>query len=138
MENTPPYNFLERLNRWIQESIMVKLLSIGILVIILLIPTAWIINLIYERQERAGQVTEEIADKWSSAQIVTGPILVIPYRIQTVIDKGQAGKETTEHIQEAYFLPSELDVTGSVNPERLYRGIFDAVVYESEVSFNTV
>jgi inner membrane protein len=63
-------NLLERFNRWIQESIMVKLFSIGFLILILLIPSAWIEDLIYERQQRADQVIEEVADKWSGSQTV--------------------------------------------------------------------
>ncbi len=137
MEKPPSISIPERLNQWIQESIMIKLLSIGILVIILLIPTAWITNLIYERQTRAARVTEEIAAKWSSAQTLTGPVLVIPYLSETVIDKGDAGKEVTQRLVSAYFLPTDLKVKGIVEPERRYRGIFEAVVYHSTLSFST-
>ncbi len=138
MENSSSFNLLERFNRWIQESIMVKLLSIGFLILILLIPLAWISDLIYERQQRAGRVSEEIADKWASAQTVTGPVLVVPYRVQSVIDKGKDGKEVTEYVAKAFFLPAELDVKGTVEPEHLHRGIFDAVVYKSSLGFKAV
>ncbi len=133
---TQPSNIFERLNKWIQESIMIKLLSIGFLIIILLIPSSWIQDMIMERQQRAGQVIQEVSDKWSSSQIVSGPMLVIPYRHQEVIDHGKDGKEIKEHIEKAFFLPEELDIKGTVNPEILHRGIFDAVVYESTLQIN--
>lgn len=138
METVQPLNILERFNRWIQESIMVKLFSIGFLILILLIPSAWISDLIYERQQRADQVIEEVSDKWSEPQTISGPVLVIPFRVQEVIDKGKDGKETREYVEKAYFLPEELNINGSVKPELLHRGIFDAVVYESALKINSV
>jgi inner membrane protein len=136
--NPIPLNLLERFNRWIQESIMVKLFSIGFLILILLIPTAWIDDLIYERQQRADLVIDEVADKWSGSQTVSGPVLIIPYKKQEVIDRGKEGKEVHEYIEKAFFLPEQLDITGNVKPQVLHRGIFDAVVYESSMKLNSV
>jgi inner membrane protein len=128
-----PLNLLERFNKWIQESIMIKLFSIGFLIIILLLPSEWIQEMITERQLRAGQVINEISDKWSGRQSVSGPIMVVPYRKQEIIDRGKDGKEIREHVEKAFFLPEHLDIKGSINPQILHRGIFDAVVYESEL-----
>ena len=132
-----PQNLLDRFNKWIQESIMIKLLSIGFLIIILLIPSSWIQDMIVERQQRAGQVIQEVADKWSGNQSISGPILVIPYRKQEIIDRGKEGKEIKEHIEKAFFLPEQLDINGDVKPEILHRGIFDAVVYESALQIKS-
>ena len=131
-------NLLERFNKWIQESIMIKLFSIGFLIIILLIPSSWIQDMITERQQRAGQAIAEVADKWSGRQSVSGPILVIPYHYEEIIDRGANGKEIREHVEKAFFLPEELDIKGNVNPEILQRGIFDAVVYESELQIQSI
>jgi inner membrane protein len=131
METVTSLNLLERLNRWIQESIMVKLFSIGILMLILLIPSSWIHDLIYERQQRADDVINEVTSKWSGTQTISGPVLVIPYLKQEKIDKGKDGIEIREYVQKAFFLPEQLDIKGEVTPQILHRGIFDAVVYES-------
>jgi inner membrane protein len=139
METTSPtpFNLLERANRWIRESIMIKLFSIGFLILILLIPSAWISSIMVERQERAEQVIDEVADKWSSNQMVSGPILVIPYRKQEIIDRGKDGTEVHEHIEKAFFLPEALDINGTVSPEILYRGIFEAVVYQADLQIRS-
>jgi inner membrane protein len=129
--NETPAGLFDRLNTWIQESITVKLLSIGFLVLILLIPTAWIQDLITERQQRAGEAMDEVASKWSGSQTISGPVLVLPYTKQEVIDRGKEGVEIREHVEKAYFLPTELDIKGEVSPTILHRGIFDAVVYGS-------
>ena len=57
-------NLFDRVNRWIKESIMVKLGSIGFLILILLIPSAWIESLIRDRESRADSVVEEIGGAW--------------------------------------------------------------------------
>ncbi len=132
-----PANLLERFNKWIQESIMIKLMSIGFLILILLIPSSWIQDMIVERQQRAGQVIDEVTSKWSGSQTISGPVLVIPYRKQEIIDHGKEGKEIKEHIEKAFFLPEQLDIKGTVNPEILHRGIFDAVVYESALQIKS-
>ena len=129
-------NLLERFNQWIQESIMVKLFSIGFLILILLIPTSWIEDLIYERQNRADAVIEEVADKWSGSQKISGPVLVIPFIHKEVIDRGKEGKVIQQTIEKAFFLPENLEITGDVSPEILHRGIFDAVVYQSSLAIN--
>jgi inner membrane protein len=138
METTTPSHsvpgLLEKFNIWLQESVMIKLFSIGFLILILLIPSSWIQDVIHERQSRATQVIQEVANKWSGSQILSGPVLIIPYIIQDVVDRGKDGVEIHERIEKAFFLPDQLNVDGRVNPEVLHRGIFDAVVYESSIN----
>jgi inner membrane protein len=130
-------SLLDRFNAWIQESIMIKLLSIGFLVLILLIPSSWIQSLITERQMRADDTMDEIASKWSGNQTVSGPILVIPYKRQEYIDTGKDGIKINEYIEKAFFLPNDLSITGKVSPSILNRGIFDAVVYETNLNIQS-
>jgi inner membrane protein len=127
--NVPPLNIFERFNRWIEESIMIKLLSIGFLVLLLLLPSAWIQDLMQEREARAESVIDEISSKWSGSQTLAGPILVIPYQYQETVDKGKDGFQIFERTGKYFFLPENLTVTGDITPDVLHRGIFDAVVY---------
>ena len=68
MEIVQP-GFFEKLNNWIKESITIKLMSIGFLVIILLIPSAWISSIMEERQQRAGEVIDEVSEMSISVAI---------------------------------------------------------------------
>lgn len=133
-ENQP--NLFERFNRWMQESITVKLISIGFLVLILLIPSSWIQDLMQERQGRAESVMSEISAKWSGNQTLSGPILVIPYKVRKKIDHGKDGVEIQEYIEKYFLLPETLDIQGKVTPTVLHRGIFDAAVYASSLNIN--
>lgn len=138
METQPTtLNIFERINQWIEESITVKLLSIGFLVLILLIPSSWIQDLMQERQLRADGVMQEVSAKWSGSQTLSGPILVIPYKVQEKIDRGKDGIEIREYTQKYFFLPEKLDVTGQVTPETLHRGLFDVAVYNSSLDIKS-
>jgi inner membrane protein len=130
-------SLLEKLNAWIAESVTVKLISIGFLVLILMIPSSWIQNLITEREQRADAALDEISSKWSASQTVSGPVLVIPYIRRDRIDRGKDGVEFVEHTEKSYFLPDELAIEGTVNPTVLHRGIFDAVVYTSSLAIKS-
>jgi inner membrane protein len=126
-------SILERFNNWLKESITIKLLSIGFLVLILMIPSSWIDSLVNERQARAESVISEISDKWSGKQTISGPVLVVPFIRREKIDKGKDGIEIREWTEKSFFLPEQLNISGDVNPQKLSRGIFDAVVYESKL-----
>lgn len=134
-------NIFERMLRWIEESITIKLMSIGFLVLILLIPSSWIQDLMRERETRAEDVVTEVSSKWSGAQTLSGPILVVPYKTIQVIKHEKEPDEIVEDTRRYFFLPETLRVTGKVNPQILHRGIFDVAVYQSELdvnaSFNT-
>lgn len=115
-------------------SVTLKLLFVGLLTLVLLIPAVWIMALIEERQQRAEDVMEEIATKWSGQQTLGGPILVIPYTVSETLRNSAGEERTVQHVEYAYFLPEQLSITGKVEPEVLNRGIFDAVVYRSTLS----
>jgi len=127
----------ERSGRWLAESIFVKLLSIGFLTLILLIPSAWIQDLMYERSQRADDVLREVAGKWSGSQTLAGPVLVIPYTKTEIVDLGGDKKDIKEVVEKAFFLPEQLTVNGTVTPETLNRSLFDVTVYNSSLSLTS-
>jgi len=136
MENNS-LSLLDRFNNWVKESVMIKLMSIGFLILILLIPASWIESLINERQYRAEDVVREISNKWSGTQTLTGPVLVIPFTKMEKIKSWQKGIQIEEIVQtqhKAFFLPENLFIDSKVMPERLTRGIFEAVVYDSKIN----
>jgi len=121
---------------WLGESVLVKLGLIGLLTILLLIPSNWIQSIIQERQNRQDEVIKEIANKWSGSQLIEGPIMVLPYK--TIIsEKDIVGKVSfKENMTSIYILPEMLNIVGNANPEVLHRGIFDAVVYNTKIKLN--
>jgi inner membrane protein len=118
---------------WLKQSVIIKLGLMGILSLLLLIPSEWIQSLIRERQDRQDEVTKEISDKWSGSQLLEGPVLILPYKT-LVGQKDSIGKTVyKESVTNIYLLPEALNITSKVNSEVLHRGIFDAVVYNTKI-----
>ncbi len=136
METSQNPNLFERFNQWITESIMVKLISIGFLTLILLIPASWIEDLIRERQYRSDEVIREVSDKWSGRQMLSGPVLRIPFTKKEKAKTWHEGKQVEEIIETdhyAYFLPEDYRVKSDITTEVRKRGIFEVVVYKSDI-----
>lgn len=129
---TKETSFFEKLNHWLRNSITVKMVSIGILILILLIPSTMIQSLIHERQYTSEAAVNEVSNKWGNEQVITGPILVVPFRSLVKNDRGEF-ITTTDY---AYFLPGELHITGNVFPEKRKRGIYEIIVYNSKLSIS--
>jgi inner membrane protein len=112
------------------RDILFKALIIGALSFFLLIPTFLINNLVSERQQRQSEAFDEISSKWASAQTITGPVLSIPY---TEYSKDANGvlRSIRKHI---HLLPEQLDVAGTIIPEKRKRGLYEVAVYKSDLS----
>ncbi|OCL26939.1 hypothetical protein U472_05480 [Orenia metallireducens] len=119
----------EKFRSFIKESVIFKMLSIGALILVLLIPTAMVTSLIRERSFRKEDAIREITSKWGQSQILGGPILTIPYEIYYKDSKA----EVKTRVSYAHFLPEDLYIKGEINPEVRYRGIYKAVLYTSEL-----
>ncbi len=119
---------IERVNNWIKNSIMLKLLTITILMLLLLIPTSMIKSIISERENLNDRATAEVSSKWAENQDVNGPILSIPVEFE--YEKEDKTVRSTMHW---HILPKNLNVTGNIEPQRLSRGIYEVVVYESNL-----
>lgn len=131
MENIQIKSFFDRLNESISQSITFKLISIGILVLLLLIPKSMINSLIVEREQRMHETVREVTDKWSRRQTVSGPILTIPYKKYLLTEDKKNIKEITRY---ATFLPEQLHIESNIVPEERYRGIFKVIVYKAQLS----
>ncbi|PWV54204.1 cell envelope integrity protein CreD [Chitinophaga sp. S165] len=99
----------------------IKAFLIGVLVLVLLIPTAMIMGLISEREQRQFEAKGEVSGKWGDAQTITGPVLVIPYYSKPGVTSN------------AIFLPDKLTVNGELLPEIRRRGIYEVAVYSSHL-----
>ena len=113
-----------------------RLIVVGALTLALMIPVLLINAVAWERKGTRDQAVREIADSWGHRQEIVGPFLVVPYRYEEVFtnDKGlQTVRETTMH---ATVLPARLEVSGSLDVERRYRGIFEAPVYRSTLAIS--
>lgn len=119
-----------------------KLIGIFILVLVLLIPLGMIQSLLRERLQRRDAALNEITSTWGREQLIGGPVLVVPYTYQfkewRTVDGVDGRPKQTEVLNtataRAYFLPASLAIDGAIEPQKLHRGIYDAVVYGGTLS----
>lgn len=113
----------------LSQSITIKGLIVGILILLLLIPGAMIRGLIWERKERSQETIEKINDKWSHAQILCAPILSVPYTT-TYLSKDK--KEMVYEQHTLHVTPENLDIKTTLFPEERHYGIYKTILYKSE------
>jgi inner membrane protein len=104
---------------------MLKVGSIGFLVLVLLIPLAMTRSLIDDRIAVGNTAKADIQRAWGGSQVIAGPILVVPYTATSVHPYGDRREESGE----LHFLPAELDIDVGLDPEVRYRGIHEVAVY---------
>jgi len=123
---------VKKTSSYIKRTNTLKIVSIGILILLLLIPAGMIQNLIQERQSRRNAVVKEISQKWGDNQTITGPFITVPFR---TFFKDSSGK-TQFTLNYLHILPETLNVTGEIKPEVRYRSLFEAVLYNIKLKFD--
>ena len=116
---------------WERNKLILKALFIGILILVLLIPTFSIMFLVNDREGRRNEVVKEVSSKWASAQTITGPFVMIPYYIEVKNDKG--GVELKKAY--LYLLPDTMNINGKMLTQIKHRSIFNVPVYNSNLQF---
>lgn len=110
-----------------------KLLLIGILVLILLIPRAMILDLVRERKNLNESVKNEVALGWGGKQIVSGPFLVIPYRAKYLSEDKKTMKETKKNL---ILFPDKINTIGDVTTVSKHRSIYPVLLYKSDLNMS--
>jgi inner membrane protein len=133
----PPIIQTSRLKQYVP---VMKMVGILILVLVLLIPLNMISSILEDRLKRRNEAVNEITSTWGKEQVIMGPVLVVPYRYyfkswkeETVNGRVQRSEVTNSAIASAYFLPATLAIDGDILPNKLHRGIYEAVVFSGKL-----
>jgi inner membrane protein len=113
----------------VRSSQMLRLLAVGFLALILLVPVVMIGGLVSERQERRDAAVAEVSSSWGLEQSLTGPALVVPWTHRWTETRPGDPPVTRSETRHAIFLPEELHIRGSLDTEERRRGIFAIPVY---------
>lgn len=119
-----------------KTSLTVKFITIAVVILLLLIPSCLTQKVTKGRKITEGQVIEEIASKWGQSQTITGPFIYTrtPAKTKVISDRNTVitpSKTLT-------LLPDTLSVTGFISPEVRHRGIYQAILYQSELVFEGI
>jgi len=119
----------QRLAERVKSSATVKMITVGFLVLLFLIPLGMIGGVIRERETTRAYAEADIIGLWGGDQTLGGPVLHVPYLVRRRNDDGEI--ETYE--QMAHFLPEDLAVEGEVIPQKRSRGIYEVTIYSAEL-----
>lgn len=107
-----------------KDSLGMKILLIAIISAVLMIPSIIISVLISDRERTLDTTVSEISDSWSSRQLISGPIISIPYDSISRSNNGGVVR----------LLPSRMYFDASLTSQQLHRGIYEAIVYNSDIT----
>ena len=115
-----------------KESIALRILIVGCLIVLLLVPLFMIQALIAERQINRNVSVKEISKSWAGPQTIAGPILT------TIIMGEKMNKEGNkiETKKRNFFFFFNLSVEAKVIPEKRYRGIYSTIVYKTNLKIH--
>ncbi len=103
----------------------------------LTIPLFSVWLLVYDRQSQQEEATRSITAGWGGAQVMSGPVLVVPYRTaatETVIENGQSVTRASEIAKELTLAPEAVELSTGIRPDVRRRSIYQAVLYDAAVA----
>src|SRR3569623_179988 len=111
-----------------------KLLFAILVGALLAVPLFAIYLLVYDRSSQSTQAQASIVQGWGGAQVIAGPVLVIPYTVtstETVEENGKQLHKTTTSQHQLTLQPQSANIRSDLRTDHRHYSIYDAVVYEA-------
>lgn len=112
----------------------IKIVMVAVMTIAILIPLTMVREVIRERQSYRDEAVASIAADIGRAQVLAGPVLVVPYTENTTREvqktDGTTAQVTERTEQRWYFFPKQLKVAGGLSPDMRKRGLHAVRIYE--------
>lgn len=116
----------------------VKILVVIGMTLAILIPLLMIRGVISERQAYRADAVREVARSYAGAQAFSGPVLVVPYTENVLVEEkdadGKPRQVEREQSHQWVFFPENLDVRGQLQPDTRRLGLHEVRVYEWEAT----
>jgi inner membrane protein len=123
-----------------QKSLVWRIVVIALLTLVLLIPLGMIHGVVASRESQQQMVEQTIAQSSSGPQVLSGPLLIVPYAIsERVTAKDAKGREFFQwetYENNAVFLPEKLVYETNVGVEEKYKSLYKALIYQSRGNIN--
>ncbi|TAK61927.1 cell envelope integrity protein CreD [Methylobacter sp.] len=120
-----------------KQRFYIKLGIIFFLILCLMLPQSFMMDLVGERVGWRQQAYQSIEQSWPGSQTIAGPVLSIPYYFTYNAKEKIIGadKKETEIIKEMtvhdvlYIIPKQLNIDSKLESSLRYRGIYGVPVY---------
>ncbi len=112
----------------IKNSNTFRVLFIGFLILLLLIPMQMVESVIHERSFLHDNASNEIRHSWGPDQKLVGPVLTLPYVRTFTAGSGWSYDARYKHLR-----PQLLDIDSHIETEIRYRSIYKVPVYTADI-----
>jgi len=110
-------------------AVTVRVVALGVIILVLLVPLALIGGITTERAKRRETVFQEVAAVWGGSQLVSGPVLSVPF----TVGEGEADGRVRHLARVLRVLAHRATIDVKLEPEIRRRGIFEAPVYTARL-----
>jgi len=124
-----------------QFRLAVKFLVLGVLAVLFTVVFAVIGGIRADRERYRAQVVREVSESSAGPQVVTGPVLVVPYRQRTeyrttdsLTGRIVVGERMVD--RQLVLLPDSLTIDGTTAVDARRRGIHEARVLDADLMVN--
>lgn len=110
----------------------IKLLFVGLVSLVLVVPLLMIYALVYDRQDQSETAQASINAGWGGPQVLSGPVLVVPFRTtqtQNEVVDGKPVSRVVEVEKLLYVSPVANRVSTLVEPEERRKSIYRSVLF---------
>jgi inner membrane protein len=112
----------------------VRLLFLALVVAVLSIPLLAVYALVRDRESQSQSAQAAITAGWGGPQVVSGPVLAIPYFHNETVTEGTGGQAITrtQRVRSELFLsPTTQTVRTAIEPGRRSYSIYTSVIYRA-------
>ncbi|MBU6249009.1 MAG: inner membrane CreD family protein, partial [Xanthomonadaceae bacterium] len=112
------------------QTVTARVVGIGLLSLVMLIPLAQVRGLVAEREQMRNQAAAQVAQGWGGRQVLGGLVLAVPLRIPDGVGEGG---EPRWHAGTEIVLPDDAQVDATMRVEVRQYGIYRVPAFASTV-----
>jgi Inner membrane protein involved in colicin E2 resistance len=109
-----------------------KLLFVGLVSAVLIVPLLLVYALVYDRQSQSETAQASINAGWGGPQVLSGPVLAVPFRTTQTQNETADGKPVSRVVEvekTLYVSPTTNRVTTRIAPEARSKSIYRSVLF---------
>lgn len=136
----------------VMRSTGIRFAVVGAVMLALFIPIGFVRGIVDERAELYDSVVKDISATWGGPQNVAGPLLVVPFTENHIVERRVRNENRPADAPDAYstvkrseqvlnhmvILPRSVRFDGTLAPEERKRGIYRSLVYTADLALNGV
>ena len=115
----------------------IKLLFVGLVGAVLIVPLLLVYALVYDRQDQSRTAQAAINAGWGGAQVLSGPIVVVPFRTTQVQNETVEGKPVRRvvEVEKLLFIsPVQNRIKTTIDPQERRKSIYRSVLFTAQVT----